>query len=81
MVEAVQDVVNASSDARSQYIKFLRTAAETAALIQTFRDNTQSELVNVVDGIDGTHTSRSTEGKCYQLLQSLLTCYDCSRSC
>ena len=55
VVEAVQDVVNALVDARNQYIKFPRTAAETAACIQTFRDNTRSELVNVAGAIDGTH--------------------------
>ena len=55
VIEAVQDVVNALFDVRNQYIKFPRTAAETAACIQTFRDFTRSELVNVAGAIDGTH--------------------------
>ena len=55
VVEAVQDVVNALFDLRNIYIKFPRTAAETALSIQTFRDNTHSELVNVAGAIDGTH--------------------------
>ena len=36
VVEAVQQVVNALFDARNYCIKFPRTAAETAACIQTF---------------------------------------------
>ena len=36
VVEAVQQVVNALFDARNHCIKFPRTAAETAACIQTF---------------------------------------------
>lgn len=55
VVEAVQDVVNALFDLRNVYIKFPRTAAETASTIDTFRDNTKSELVNVAGAIDGTH--------------------------
>ena len=55
LIEAVQDVVNALFDVRNQYIKFPRTATETAACIQTFRDFTRSELVNVAGKIDGTH--------------------------
>ena len=55
VIEAVQDVVNALFDASDQFIKFPTTPAETAASIETFRENTRSELVNVAGAIDGTH--------------------------
>ena len=55
IIEAVQDVVNALFDASDQFIKFPTTPAETAASIETFRENTCSELVNVAGAIDGTH--------------------------
>ena len=56
VIEAVQDVVNAPFDASDQFIKFPTTPAETAASIETFRENTRSELVNVAGAIDETHT-------------------------
>ena len=55
VIEAVQDVVNALFDASDQFIKFPTTPAETAASIETFRENTRSELVNVAGAINGTH--------------------------
>ena len=47
VIEAVQDVVNALFDVSDHFIKFSTTPAETAASIETFRENTLSELVNV----------------------------------
>lgn len=55
VIEAVQDIVNAFFDASDRVIKFPTTPAETAASIETFRENTRSELVNVAGAIDGTH--------------------------
>ena len=55
VIEAVQGVVNALFDASAQFIKFSRTPAETTPSIETFRENTRSELVNVAGAIDWTH--------------------------
>ena len=41
-------------DASDQFIKFPTTPAETAASIETFRENTRSELGNVAGAINGT---------------------------
>ena len=71
VIEAVQDVVNAFFDASEQFIKFPTTPAETAASIETFRENTCSELVNVAGAIDGTHKNYRTPRKCALLFQSL----------
>ena len=55
VIEAVQDIVNALFYASDRFIKFPTTPAETVASIETFRDHTHSELVNVAGAIDGTH--------------------------
>ena len=55
VIEAIQDVVNALFNASDQFIKFPTTPAETAASIETFRENAHSELVNVARAKDGTH--------------------------
>ena len=71
VIEAVQDVVNALFDASDQFIKFPTTPAETAASIETFCENTCSELVNVAEAIVGTHKNYHTPRKCTRLFQSL----------
>ena len=71
VIEAVQDIVNTLFDASDQFIKFPTTPAETAASIETFRENTRSELVNVAGAINGTHKNYRTPRKCARLLQSL----------
>ena len=53
VIDAVQDIVNTHFDASDQFIKFPTTPAETAASIETSRENTRSELVNVAGAIDG----------------------------
>jgi len=50
VVEAVQDVVNALFDERNQYIRFPRTAAESAASIQT---NSKGGFIDTVCGFPG----------------------------
>lgn len=54
VIGVVQDVVNALFDASDQFIKFPTTPAETASSMETFRENTRSELGNVAGAINGT---------------------------